>query len=40
VQPSKTVVLKWSNVQKMSKGKYVKLASDHLPIMVTLRTNP
>lgn len=40
VQPGKTVVSKWSNVQKMSKGKYVKLASDHLPLMVWLRTEP
>lgn len=40
VQPEKTVVVKWSHAQKMSKGKYVKLASDHLPILVSLRTSP
>jgi endonuclease/exonuclease/phosphatase family metal-dependent hydrolase len=40
VQPGKTVVLKWANMQKMSGSKYTKLASDHLPIMVWLKTTP
>ena len=40
VQPGKSVVAKWANVQKTSRGKYVKIASDHLPIMVWLRTTP
>ncbi|CAI9391079.1 hypothetical protein [Microbacterium sp. T2.11-28] len=38
VQPGKTVVLKWANVQKMTGSKYTRLASDHLPVMVWLRT--